>query len=148
MRYNILTLLMQTFNKFRIFSSPNIDFNVKYINTIDTALHNLVNGIVIVDIDEPNIVNILTTDAITSGILAVVTVVIIVVNDFLFLEFITKTIIDITNILHIGAIVAFITDIRLLPKLDNPHIGPTEKHLLINSATTHITNIIIAYLKY
>ena len=130
------------------FYSPNMAFNVKYINTIDIVLHNDANGDVIVDTDELNIVNKLTTEASATGIFAVVTAAIIVVNDFLLFLFIIRTITDITKTLITGAIVALIIDIKLVPKPDHLHIDPTAKHLAINSAATHITKIIIAYFRY
>ena len=92
--------------------------------------------------------NKLTIEITTSGILATVTVVMIVVSCFLFFLFITKAITDITKTLISGVIIALISDIRLLPIPDSVHIIPIEKHLLTNFVATHITKIIIAYLKY
>ena len=125
------------------FSTPNIAFIVKYINTVDITSQKLANGAVIVLTFVPNIVNILTTDAMTDGMLAEIIAVITVVNCFLFFVFITNTIKDITNTLTIGVIRLINIDNIALPTLDNPHIWLKEKLLLINLATTHIASIII-----
>jgi len=125
------------------FSTPNIAFIVKYINTVDITSQKLANGAVIVLTFVPNIVNILTTDAMTDGMLAEIIAVITVVNCFLFFVFITNTIKDITNTLTIGVIPLINIDNIALPTLDNPHIWLKEKLLLINLATTHIASIII-----
>ena len=69
------------------FSTPNIAFIVKYINTVDITSQKLANGAVIVLTFVPNIVNILTTDAMTDGMLAEIIAVITVVNCFLFFVF-------------------------------------------------------------
>ena len=69
------------------FSTPNIAFIVKYINTVDITSQKLANGAVIVLTFVPNIVNILTSDAMTDGMLAEIIAVITVVNCFLFFCF-------------------------------------------------------------